>query len=36
LLPDGGMPIEQISRLVGHSGTSVMELINHKQLGPAG
>jgi hypothetical protein len=35
LLPDGGMPIEQISRLVGHSGTSVMELINHKQIGPA-
>jgi integrase len=34
LLSDGGMPIEQISRLVGHSGTSVTELIYRKQIRP--
>jgi integrase len=34
LLSDGGMPIEQISRLVGHSGTTVTELIYRKQVRP--
>jgi integrase len=34
LLSDSGMPIEQISRLVGHSGTSVTELIYRKQIRP--
>ncbi|GAA5145807.1 site-specific integrase [Pseudonocardia eucalypti] len=34
LLSDDGMPIEQISRLVGHSGTSVTELIYRKQIRP--
>jgi integrase len=34
LLSDNGMPIEQISRLVGHSGTSVTELIYRKQIRP--
>ncbi|MBV9161978.1 MAG: site-specific integrase [Pseudonocardiales bacterium] len=34
LLSDGGMPIEQISRLVGHSGTSVTELVYRKQIRP--
>lgn len=29
-----GMPIEQISRLVGHSGTSVTELVYRKQIRP--
>jgi hypothetical protein len=28
------MPIEQISRLVGHSGTSVTELVYRKQIRP--
>lgn len=27
LLPDAGVPIEDISRLVGHSGTNVTELV---------
>ena len=34
LLSDGGVPIEQISRLVGHSGTSVTELVYRKQIRP--
>jgi integrase len=34
LLFDGGMPIEQISRLVGHSGTTVTELVYRKQIRP--
>jgi integrase len=34
LLSDNGMPIEQISRLVGHSGTSVTELVYRKQIRP--
>jgi hypothetical protein len=28
------MPIEQVSRLVGHNGTSVTELIYRKQVRP--
>jgi hypothetical protein len=31
---DDGMPIEQISRLVGRSGTSVTELVYRKQIKP--
>jgi integrase len=34
LLSDDGMPIEQISRLVGHSGTSVTELVYRHQIRP--
>jgi integrase len=34
LLSDSGMPIEDISRLVGHSGTSVTEKIYRKQIRP--
>ncbi|WP_240051296.1 site-specific integrase [Pseudonocardia sp. EV170527-09] len=34
LLSDDGMPIEQISRLVGHSGTTVTELVYRKQIRP--
>jgi integrase len=34
LLSDDGMPIEQISRLVGHSGTSVTEMVYRKQIRP--
>lgn len=34
LLSDQGMPIEQISRLVGHSGTSVTELVYRHQIRP--
>lgn len=34
LLSDGGMAIEQISRLVGHSGTSVTEQVYRKQIRP--
>jgi hypothetical protein len=34
LRSDDGMPIEQISRLVGHSGTSVTELVYRKQIRP--
>jgi integrase len=34
LLSDDGMPIEQISRLVGHSGMSVTELVYRKQIRP--
>ena len=34
LLSDAGVPIEQISRLVGHSGTTTTETIYHKQIRP--
>jgi integrase len=34
LLSDDGMPIERISRLVGHSGTTVTELVYRKQIRP--
>jgi integrase len=34
LLSDRGMPIEEISRLVGHSGTSVTEEVYRKQIRP--
>lgn len=34
LRSDGGVPIEQISRLVGHSATSVTELVYRKQIRP--
>ena len=34
LLSDAGIPIEEISRLVGHSGTSVTELVYRKQIRP--
>jgi integrase len=34
LLSDAGLPIEQISRLVGHSGTSTTETVYRKQIRP--
>jgi integrase len=34
LLSDVGVPIERISRLVGHSGTSTTETIYRKQIRP--
>jgi integrase len=34
LLSDSGMPLEQISRLVGHSGTSTTESVYRQQLRP--
>lgn len=34
LLSDSGMPLEQISRLVGHSGTTVTEEVYRKQIRP--
>jgi integrase len=34
LLSDAGVPVEEISRLVGHSGTSVTELIYRHQIRP--
>jgi integrase len=34
LLSDAGMPIEQISRLVGHTGTTTTETIYRKQIRP--
>lgn len=34
ILSDGGMPIEEISRLVGHSSTAVAELVYRKQIRP--
>jgi hypothetical protein len=34
VLPDAGMPVEEISRLVGHSGTTVTELVYRHQLKP--
>ena len=34
LLSDHGLPLEEISRLVGHSSTAVTELVYRKQLRP--
>ena len=34
LLSDSGMPLEEISRLVGHSSTAVTELVYRKQIRP--
>ena len=34
LLSDAGVPAEEISRLVGHSGTSVTELVYRHQIRP--
>lgn len=34
LLSDDGVLLEQISRLVGHSGTTVTELVYRKQIRP--
>jgi integrase len=34
LLSDSGVPLENISRLVGHSNTTVTETVYHKQLRP--
>jgi len=34
LLSDAGVPIEDISRLVGHSGTSVTETVYRHQIRP--
>lgn len=34
LLSDSGVPLEEISRLVGHSGTAVTELVYRKQIRP--
>lgn len=34
LLSDAGVPLEHISRLVGHSGTGVTELVYRKQIRP--
>jgi integrase len=34
VLSDAGMPVEEISRLVGHSGTTVTELVYRHQLKP--
>nr|WP_312881979.1 hypothetical protein [Actinomadura alba] len=34
LLSDGGLPLEEISRLVGHSSTAVTEAIYRKQIRP--
>jgi integrase len=34
LLSDAGVPVEEISRLVGHSGTSVTDLIYRHQIRP--
>jgi site-specific recombinase XerD len=34
LLSDAGVPLENISRLVGHSGSAVTELVYRKQIRP--
>ncbi len=34
LLSDRGVPLEEISRLVGHSGTAVTEEVYRKQIRP--
>ena len=34
VLSDSGVPVEEISQLVGHSGTSVTELVYRHQLRP--
>jgi len=33
-LSDNGIPLEKISRLVGHSSTAVTELVYRKQIRP--
>jgi integrase len=34
VLSDSGIPLEEISRLVGHSSTAVTELVHRKQIRP--
>ena len=34
MLSDAGVPVEDISQLVGHSGTTVTELVYRHQLRP--
>ena len=34
LLSDGGVPLDETSRLVGHSSTAVTELVYPKQIRP--
>ena len=34
LLSDSGVPLDEISRLVGHSSTAVTELVYRKQISP--
>jgi integrase len=34
LLSDSGLPIERISRLVGHSGSAVTETVYRQQISP--
>ena len=34
LLSDSGVPLEEISRLVGHRSTAVTELVYRKQIRP--
>lgn len=34
LLSDSGMPLEDIARLVGHSGTTVTETVYRRQIRP--
>ena len=34
LLSDSGVPLENISRLVGHAGTEVTETVYRKQIRP--
>ncbi|GAB3288711.1 tyrosine-type recombinase/integrase [Parasphingorhabdus pacifica] len=34
LLSDSGMPVEDIARMVGHSGTAVTETVYRKQIRP--
>jgi hypothetical protein len=34
VLSDAGVPLEEIPRLVGHSGTTVTELVYRRQLKP--
>ncbi|WP_255426987.1 hypothetical protein [Pseudonocardia sp. C8] len=34
MLSDSGVPLEHISRLVGHSGTAVTEAVYRQQLRP--
>ena len=32
LLPDNGLPIDEIARLAGHSSSAVTELVNGQQI----
>jgi hypothetical protein len=34
VLSDAGVPVEEISRLVGHGGTTVIELVYRHELKP--